>query len=165
MARSVALAIDLGASGGRVVSGAFDGRLLELEEIHRFENGPVSMGGELVWDLVRLWQEVVTGLRAAAVRHGHAVRSVGVDTWGVDFSFLTADGGLLANPVCYRDARTQGMLAAAEAIVPYPPGVPALAPGDRCTEEALAWVVAVAGAGGRVVCADPGLATIRVVVE
>ena len=118
MARSVALAIDLGASGGRVVSGAFDGRLLELEEIHRFENGPVSMGGELVWDLVRLWQEVVTGLRAAAVRHGHAVRSVGVDTWGVDFSFLTADGGLLANPVCYRDARTQGMLAAAEAIVP-----------------------------------------------
>ena len=118
MTRSVALAVDLGASGGRVVSGVFDGRLLELEELHRFENGPVSMGGLLVWDLVRLWQEVVTGLRAAAVRHGRAVQSVGVDTWGVDFSFLTSDGALLANPVCYRDARTQGMLAAAEAIVP-----------------------------------------------
>lgn len=118
MARSVALAVDLGASGGRVVSGAFDGRLLELEEIHRFENGPVSMGGELVWDLVRLWQEVMTGLRAAAVRHGSAVSSVGVDTWGVDFAFLTADDALLANPVCYRDSRTQGMLAAAEGIVP-----------------------------------------------
>ena len=118
MARSVALAIDLGASGGRVVSGAFDGRLLELEELHRFENGPVSMGGLLVWDLVRLWQEVVVGLRLAAGRHGRAVQSVGVDTWGVDFSFLTADGALLANPVCYRDARTTGMLAAAEAIVP-----------------------------------------------
>jgi rhamnulokinase len=118
MARSVALAVDLGASGGRVVSGAFDGRLLELEELHRFENGPVAIGGLLVWDLVRLWQEVVTGLRAAAVRHGRAVQSVGVDTWGVDFAFLTADGALLANPVCYRDARTQGMLAAAEALVP-----------------------------------------------
>jgi rhamnulokinase len=118
MARSVALAVDLGASGGRVVSGAFDGRLLELEEIHRFENGPVSLGGELVWDMVRLWQEVVNGLRAAAGRHGRAVASVGVDTWGVDFSFLGADGALLANPVCYRDARTTGMLAAAEAIVP-----------------------------------------------
>jgi rhamnulokinase len=118
MARPVALAVDLGASGGRVVAGAFDGRLLELEEIHRFENGPVSMGGELVWDLVRLWQEVVTGLRAAAARHGRTVSSVGVDTWGVDFSFLTADDALLANPVCYRDARTQGMLAAAEAVVP-----------------------------------------------
>ena len=118
MARSVALAVDLGASGGRVVAGSFAGRLLELEEIHRFENGPVSMGGALVWDLVRLWQEVVTGLRAAAARHGRTVSSVGVDTWGVDFSFLTADDALLANPVCYRDARTQGMLAAAEAVVP-----------------------------------------------
>jgi rhamnulokinase len=118
MARTIALAVDLGASGGRVVSGAFDGRLLELEEIHRFENGPVAMGGQLIWDLPRLWQEVVAGLRAAAARHGGGVASVGVDTWGVDFSFLAADDTLLANPVCYRDPRTRGLLAAAEEIVP-----------------------------------------------
>lgn len=118
MARRVALAVDLGASGGRVVSGAFDGRLLELEEIHRFENGPVSMNGQLVWDLVRLWQEVIAGLRLAANRHGRAVSTVGVDTWGVDFAFVGPDDSLLANPVCYRDARTNGMLAAAEKIVP-----------------------------------------------
>ena len=118
MARTVALAVDLGASGGRVVSGAFDGRLLELEEIHRFENGPVAMGGRLIWDLPRLWQEVVVGLRAAAARHGGGVASVGVDTWGVDFSFLAADDALLANPVCYRDSRTRGLLAAAEQVVP-----------------------------------------------
>ena len=117
MARTVALAVDLGASGGRVVSGAFDGRLLELEEMHRFENGPVAMGGQLIWDLPRLWQEVVAGLRVAAARHGGGVASVGVDTWGVDFSFLAADDALLANPVCYRDPRTRGMLAAAEKIV------------------------------------------------
>jgi len=118
MSRQVALAIDLGASGGRVVSGSFDGRILELEEIRRFENGPVSLAGELVWDLPRLWQEVVSGLRAAAALHGRSITSVGVDTWGVDFGFLGGDGALLANPVCYRDARTRGMLAAAEAIVP-----------------------------------------------
>lgn len=118
MARDVALAVDLGASGGRVVSGAFDGRILELEEVHRFENGPVSMGGQLVWDLPRLWQEVTAGLRAAAVRHGRSVSSVGVDTWGVDFSFLGADDALLGNPVCYRDPRTRGLIAAAEAVVP-----------------------------------------------
>ena len=118
MARTVALAVDLGASGGRVVSGAFDGRLLELEEIHRFENAPVMMGGQLVWDLVRLWQEVVTGLRLAGQRHGKNVSSIGVDTWGVDFSFLGNDDALLANPVCYRDARTRGMLAKASAVVP-----------------------------------------------
>ena len=118
MARDVALAVDLGASGGRVVSGAFDGRLLELEELHRFENGPVAMAGQLVWDLPRLWHEVTEGLRAAAARHGRNVSSVGVDTWGVDFSFLGPDAALLANPVCYRDPRTRGMLAAAEAILP-----------------------------------------------
>ena len=118
MARHVALAVDLGASGGRVVSGAFDGRLLELEELHRFENGPVAMAGQLVWDLPRLWQEVTDGLRAGAARHPGSVASVGVDTWGVDFAFLGSDGGLLANPVCYRDPRTRGMLAAAERVVP-----------------------------------------------
>jgi rhamnulokinase len=118
MARRVALAVDLGASGGRVVSGAFDGRLLELEEIHRFENAPVAMAGQLVWDAVRLWQEVVVGLRAAAARHGGGCESVGVDTWGVDFALLAADGSLLGNPVCYRDARTRGMLAEAERVVP-----------------------------------------------
>lgn len=118
MARTVALAVDLGASSGRVVAGGFDGRLLELEEIHRFDNGPVSMAGQLVWDLPRLWQEVTAGLRAAADRYGAAATSVGVDTWGVDFALLGGDGSLLANPVCYRDARTNGMLAAAERIVP-----------------------------------------------
>ena len=118
MARSVALAVDLGASGGRVVSGAFDGRLLELEEIHRFENFPISLGGQLIWDLPRLWHEVTRGLRAAGAHHGRAVTTVGVDTWGVDFSFLTAEDALLANPVCYRDPRTRGMLATAEKIVP-----------------------------------------------
>jgi rhamnulokinase len=118
MARTVALAVDLGASGGRVLSGAFDGRLLELEELHRFENAPVAFGGRLVWDLPLLWREVVAGLRKAAQRHGRAVASVGVDTWGVDFAFLGADGDLLANPICYRDGQTKGMLAAAERIVP-----------------------------------------------
>jgi rhamnulokinase len=65
-----------------------------------------------------VWPVVVAGLLAAAARHGGGVASVGVDTWGVDFSFLAADDTLLANPVCYRDPRTRGLLAAAEEIVP-----------------------------------------------
>jgi rhamnulokinase len=118
MARDVALAVDLGASSGRVVAGAFDGRLLELEELHRFENGPVTLAGQMIWDLPRLWQEVTRGLQAAAARHAKSVSSIGVDTWGVDFSFLAADGTLLANPVCYRDPRTRGLLDAAAKTVP-----------------------------------------------
>ena len=77
MTRNVALAVDLGASSGRIVSGTFDGRILELEELHRFENGPVAMAGQLIWDLPRLWHEVVGGLRAAASRHGKAITTVG----------------------------------------------------------------------------------------
>ena len=118
MARTVALAVDLGASGGRVVSGAFDGRLLELAELHRFENAPVPMGGNLVWDLVRLWSEILRGLRLAEARHGGSISSIGVDTWGVDYAFLTADNAVLANPVCYRDPRTRGLLEAATGLVP-----------------------------------------------
>lgn len=118
MLRTVALAVDLGASGGRVVSGTFDGRMLELAELHRFENGPVTFGGQLVWDVVGLWSGILDGLRVAADRYGDAVRSVGVDTWGVDFSFLTADNALLTQPVCYRDARTRGLLDEAFSIVP-----------------------------------------------
>jgi rhamnulokinase len=76
------------------------------------------MAGQLVWDLPRLWREVVAGLRLAGERHGRSISTVGVDTWGVDFSFLGADDALLANPVCYRDPRTRGLLAAAEKIVP-----------------------------------------------
>jgi len=118
MTRTVALAVDLGASGGRVVSGAFDGRLLELEELHRFDNAPVPLGGTLVWDLVRLWEEILRGLRVAEGRHGRAIGSIGVDTWGVDYALLTADDALLANPVCYRDPRTRGLVDAATTTVP-----------------------------------------------
>ena len=98
MPRTVALAVDLGASGGRIVSGAFDGRLLELQELHRFENGPVPFGGHLVWDFVGLWSGVLDGLRVAADQHQKAIQSIGVDTWGVDFSFVTKNDALLSEP-------------------------------------------------------------------
>ena len=65
MANRNYLAIDIGASSGRHVIGRFDGQRLALEEIHRFENGPVDLGGSLYWDLPRLWQEIVAGLQIA----------------------------------------------------------------------------------------------------
>ena len=113
----VYLAVDLGASSGRVLAGLFDGRRLRLEEVHRFENGPVVAAGTMYWDILRLWGNIVDGLRAAGVKYGDAVVSVGVDTWGVDFALLAGDT-LLGNPVCYRDARTRGMLEKACSLVP-----------------------------------------------
>jgi rhamnulokinase len=112
------VAIDIGASSGRHVAGLFDGRRLTLDELYRFENGPVMAAGRLQWDVLQLWQHVQAGLRAAHAKHGDRLRSIGVDTWGVDFGLLDANDELLANPVCYRDPRNDGMLERAFAIVP-----------------------------------------------
>ncbi|MEX2112164.1 MAG: rhamnulokinase family protein [Pirellulales bacterium] len=118
MAQRAYLAIDLGASSGRHVAGLFDGRALTLAEMHRFDNGPTAAAGHLYWDVLALWDHVVEGLRAAAASHAGQITSVGVDTWGVDFALLGRGDELLANPVHYRDARTDGLLERAFEIVP-----------------------------------------------
>jgi rhamnulokinase len=118
MAERAFLAVDLGASSGRHVAGLFDGARLRLEELHRFENGPVVAQGRMYWDLLAQWSQVQLGLRRGADRLGGQVVSVGVDTWGVDFGLLGAGDELLGNPVHYRDRRTDGMIERAEALVP-----------------------------------------------
>ena len=62
------LTIDLGAESGRVVAGLFDGSRVELQELHRFHNGPVSVAGTLRWDLVNLWREIQTGIAKGAAQ-------------------------------------------------------------------------------------------------
>jgi rhamnulokinase len=118
MAEKAYLAIDMGASSGRHLAGLFNGQALRLEEVYRFENGPVEADGHLYWDLLAQWTHVRQGLRAAGTPFGRQIASVGVDTWGVDFGLLAADGELLGNPYHYRDARTNEILDRAFAIVP-----------------------------------------------
>jgi rhamnulokinase len=110
------VALDLGAESGRAVVGTFDGERLSLAEAHRFRNVPVTLAGTLHWDFPRLFGDVIDGLRRA--RAEGPVASIGVDTWGVDFGLLDARGRLLAEPVHYRDARTEGMVELACSIVP-----------------------------------------------
>lgn len=101
------LAVDLGAESGRVCAvTAADGKL-RSREVHRFRNLPVRAGGTLYWDALSLWREVERGVRQGL---DLAPVSVGVDAWGVDFGLLDAQGRLLANPVHYRDSRTDGLL-------------------------------------------------------
>src|SRR5437867_442740 len=76
MAQQTFLAVDLGASSGRVVAGLFDGSRLKLEEVHRFENGPIAVGRHLHWDLLALWKELQNGLRAAAAKYRRQIVSV-----------------------------------------------------------------------------------------
>ena len=102
------LAIDLGAGSGRVMLGAFDGVGINLEELHRFPNFSVRTLDSLHWSVLRMWQEILSGLRIAAKRNPAAL---GVDAWGVDFALLDRTGELVGNPFCYRDPRTQGAMA------------------------------------------------------
>ena len=119
MAEKAYLAIDMGASSGRHVVGRFDGQQLRLEEVYRFENGPVEVDGKLYWDFLGLWARVRQGLAAAAAAQTKGkIVSVGVDTWGVDFGLLGRNDELLGNPYHYRDSRTNGMMEKAFAMVP-----------------------------------------------
>ena len=102
-------AIDLGATSGRVILGAWSKNRLTLTEVHRFPNTFRSLGAHDYWEIGTLWHEVQAGLRqaAAALPRGAKLASVGVDTWGVDYA-LVNDAGRLVFPVhAYRDARTQ----------------------------------------------------------
>ncbi|MBB4790206.1 rhamnulokinase [Streptomyces nodosus] len=106
-------AVDLGASGGRVMVGRVGPGTLELTEAHRFPNRPVRLPEGLRWDVLSLYRGVLDGLRAAG-----EVASVGIDGWAVDYGLLDADGALLGNPVHYRDTRTEGIAERVWSTVP-----------------------------------------------
>jgi rhamnulokinase len=111
------LAFDLGAESGRAMSGHLDGDRLRLSEIFRFPNGPVAAADGLHWDVRRLFAEIKRGLVLCREQYGPPA-SVGVDTWGIDFALLDAEGQLLFEPFHYRDRRTEGMMAEAFKRVP-----------------------------------------------
>ncbi|WP_202918112.1 rhamnulokinase [Streptomyces cavernae] len=106
-------AVDLGASSGRVMVGRVGPDVLDLTEVHRFPNRPVTVPEGLRWDILALYAGVLDGLRAAG-----PVDSVGIDSWAVDYGLLDADGALLGNPVHYRDGRTEGIAEKVWATVP-----------------------------------------------
>jgi rhamnulokinase len=110
-------AVDLGASSGRVIVGRVGPGQLTLGEVHRFPNDPVRLPDGLHWDALRLFREVLAGLRDA-VRAHRGIESVGVDTWGIDFGLLDADGSLTGDPFHYRDGRGGRAVEAVHAVVP-----------------------------------------------
>jgi len=101
-------AVDLGASSGRVMLGRVGPDHLELTEVHRFRNGGVRLPDGLYWDVLGLYTDVLTGLRAAA-REEH-LAGLAVDSWAVDYGLLDARGALQGNPRHYRDPRTDAVI-------------------------------------------------------
>jgi rhamnulokinase len=112
------LALDLGAESGRAILGTLESQRLTLEELHRFPNVPVRVRPSLYWDTLRLWHEIQRALAMAGRERRIQLDGIGVDTWGVDFALLGADGALIENPRHYRDMRTNGMLEAAFQMIP-----------------------------------------------
>jgi rhamnulokinase len=110
----VVAGVDLGASSGRVIAARVAADGIELHEVSRFPNEPVLAGGTLHWDILRLYADVVSGLRKAAA--AFPLSSAGIDSWGCDYGLLDSAGALIGNPVHYRDARTDGVTIA------VPPG-------------------------------------------
>ncbi len=102
-------AVDLGASNGRFMLGRWNGRTLALEELHRFPNGGVLVGGNLHWNVLGLWSEIQNGLMKYSAGSREKLSGIGVDAWGVDFALLDGRGSLVGNPYHYRDARTDGV--------------------------------------------------------
>ncbi len=126
MAGTAHIAIDLGAESGRVVVGVLDRDqhdelALSTHEVHRFEHHPMALPGGLYWDMPGVWREILAGLRGAgewAVSSGVALRSVGVDAWGVDFALLDREGRVVEPPHCYRDEQHVAAHSRVLSVVP-----------------------------------------------
>ncbi len=102
------LAFDFGAESGRGELITLGENEIQIEEIHRFPNRPVSLCRTLFWDFPFLFAELLTTLRVCADKN-LLLNGIGINTWGVDFGLLGEDGKILANPVHYRDARTHNI--------------------------------------------------------
>ena len=118
MAELKMLAIDLGASSGRGIIGKFDGERLTLEENHRFASEPVTIAGSFNWDIMRIFHEIKQAINKCALSADKDIKSIGIDTWGVDYGLLDRKGKLLTNPVHYRDGRTLNIQPEAFRTVP-----------------------------------------------
>lgn len=103
------IAIDLGASSGRVIAVTLDNGRMEFEEIYRFPNEGIYAGERFYTDVLYLFHEIVTGLQMAYGQGGQ-IDAIGIDSWGVDFGLLDNQGELLGNPYHYRDGQSVGKM-------------------------------------------------------
>ena len=111
------LAIDIGASSGRHILGSVENGKLKLEEIYRFENGISKVDDEYCWDIDKLFKNIKIGIKKC-VELGKTPKSVGIDTWAVDFVLLDKKDEIIGNVVSYRDDRTEGMMEEVFKIIP-----------------------------------------------
>lgn len=111
------LAVDIGASSGRLILGHLEDDRLAIEEIHRFDNGLKLKDGYLCWDIGNIFREILNGMKKCK-EAGKVPVCMGIDTWALDFVLLDEDDNVLGNAVGYRDKRTAGMDRKVYSIIP-----------------------------------------------
>ncbi|WP_050184419.1 rhamnulokinase [Domibacillus robiginosus] len=100
------VAIDIGASSGRLIIGEIRNGKLDMKEVHRFANGFSKKNGTYYWDINHLLTEIVKGL-AETKKLGFTSVTAGIDTWAVDYVLIDEQGERLQEVVSYRDSRTE----------------------------------------------------------
>ncbi len=98
------IAVDLGATSGRVAIGRFDGKAITLEIAHRFTHEVITEGPVLRWDWSHIYREIIVGITLAKERCDPI--SIAFDSWAVDYGFLDTEGQIIEPVVSYRDSRT-----------------------------------------------------------
>lgn len=112
------LSIDIGASSGRHILSSVQNGKLVLEEVYRFENGMTQKDGHLVWEYEKLFSNIIEGLKECK-KLGKIPVSVGIDTWGVDYALIDADGKVIGDVYAYRDGRTEDPIKKVHEIIPF----------------------------------------------
>ncbi len=112
------LSIDIGASSGRHILSSVQNGKLVLEEVYRFENGMTEKDGHLVWEYEKLFSNIIAGLKECK-KLGKIPVSVGIDTWGVDYALIDADGKVIGDVYAYRDGRTEEPIKKVHEIIPF----------------------------------------------
>ncbi len=112
------LSIDIGASSGRHILSSVQNGKLVLEEVYRFENGMTQKDGHLVWEYEKLFSNIIEGLKECK-KLGKIPVSVGIDTWGVDYALIDADGKVIGDVYAYRDGRTEEPIKKVHEIIPF----------------------------------------------
>jgi len=108
------IAVDLGASNGRVIVGNLEG----FEVTNRFPTWNIRLGDSVFWDILAIFNEIKKGIKEAVRLYPEDVVSIGIDTWGVDYGLLDKKGNLIGNPYMYRDSRTDSAMEEVFKVVP-----------------------------------------------
>lgn len=115
MGRKV-IAVDIGASSGKMAYGNFDGERLTVCEYRDFDNRPVDIGTALYWDVFSLYHAIIDGMSWFNEKYTEA-DTIAIDTWGASYGLLDREGRLLEPVYHYRDERTRSTLEDMEQVM------------------------------------------------